>query len=200
MGQLALLGPSLIIAPLDSPVDFKQVMVKEVSKELTRTFIERYHHYPSYTPSVCNLALLFLDTVLGVTSFDMGSFPNYGKLMSKGLFDNRSVWQMRRTCCADYAPKFTAGVLLSKVIKYVKRYHPNIKMLTTAVVASEGEVGTAWQATNWVYVGKTQARNGRELHRYLFPLEQHEEIIRRYAEQVLPYPKRVQQEGGKQNV
>lgn len=170
-----------------------QATVERVDMPLAKAFIEKYHNLHDYLRATLNLGFYSKGQLIGVASFDYGPFPNFGKLMSKGLFDNKQVLRLCRFCCSDSAPQFSESRFIGACIRYIRHYRLDIRMLVSYVTASEGEVGTAWQATNWTYLGVSATRKGGDIHVYVFPLggkREREGLLFALSHKIRPYPKK----------
>ena len=63
----------------------------------------------------------------------------------------------------DEAPKLSESQAISLSLKYIKRFMPHIKWLLSFSDGKEGNVGTIYQATNWVYLGFRESNSFYEL-------------------------------------
>jgi hypothetical protein len=125
------------------------------------------------------------------------------------------VWQIHRGACVWWAHEHSASKLISMSLDRVKRLGARVVVAFSDPMA--GEVGTVYQATNWLYCGLTAKRpdyldeSGRRMvgvfsvrpgmvrvdrprkHRYVFLLGSRGErkrLLSDLAWPVLSYPKR----------
>ena len=80
------------------------------------------------------------------------------QVRSKNLFNKdygtRSVIQLSRGACSHWTPKGTATKLISKSSKMLKK--EGIKAIVAYCTPEAGEIGTIYQASNFIYYGKTE--------------------------------------------
>ena len=62
-------------------------------------------------------------------------------------------YELNRFCMADSEGKNSESQAISLGIKWIKKYHPHIKLLVSYAGRKEGNVGYIYQATNWEYLG-----------------------------------------------
>ena len=62
-------------------------------------------------------------------------------------------YELNRFCMADSEGRNSESQAISLGIKWIKRYHPHIKLLVSYAGRKEGNVGYIYQATNWEYLG-----------------------------------------------
>ena len=53
----------------------------------------------------------------------------------------------------DSEPKLCESQAIGLAIKWIKRFKPNIKWLLSYSDGKENNIGTIYQATNWIYLG-----------------------------------------------
>ena len=56
----------------------------------------------------------------------------------------------------DWAGKNMESYCIGKSIKYIKKYHKDVKILVSFADPEQGHDGIIYQATNWLYCGKSQ--------------------------------------------
>jgi len=57
----------------------------------------------------------------------------------------------------DWVPKFTASKFLAYTHRVIKKFAPWVKWLYTYAAGFQGLIGTIYQATNYLYIGKHKA-------------------------------------------
>jgi len=79
------------------------------------------------------------------------------QVRSLGLFNidfgTKSIIQLSRGACAFWTPSCTASYLISKSIKILK--NEGITAIVAYCTPEAGEIGTIYQASNFIYYGKT---------------------------------------------
>ena len=66
-------------------------------------------------------------------------------------------WELVRLFSFDWAGKNMESYCIGQSIKYIKKHHSDIKVLVSFADPEQGHNGTIYQATNWLYCGKSQA-------------------------------------------
>lgn len=61
--------------------------------------------------------------------------------------------ELNRFCMADSEGKNAESQAISLGIKWIKKFHPEIKLLVSYAGRKEGNYGYIYQATNWEYLG-----------------------------------------------
>ena len=129
------------------------LMVKEIDKRDTYDFILN-KHYAQRKPSISYAYGLFIDNKLeGILTI--------GKPASNSLCEGvcgadykQYVYELNRLCVNEGLPKNTLSQFVSKVLKDLS----NTKIILISY-ADEGanHHGYIYQATNWIYIGKTKS-------------------------------------------
>ena len=68
-------------------------------------------------------------------------------------YGSKSIIQLSRGACANWTPKNTASHLLAKSLKILKK--EGIVAVVAYCTPEAGEIGTIYQASNFIYYGKT---------------------------------------------
>lgn len=131
--------------------------VKEIDKKDTYDFILN-KHYAQRKPSISYAYGLFIDNKLeGILTI--------GKPASNSLCEGvcgadykQYVYELNRLCVNEGLPKNTLSQFVSKVLKDLS----NTKIILISY-ADEGanHHGYIYQATNWIYTGKTKSRTDK---------------------------------------
>lgn len=146
----------------------KKLIVKRIDKKDTYDFILN-KHYAQRKPSISYAYGLFInDKLEGILTI--------GKPASNSLCEGicgvdykRYVYELNRLCVNEGLPKNTLSQFVSKVLKDLS----NTKIILVSY-ADEGanHHGYIYQATNWIYTGKTKSRtykytpNGKHSRHY----------------------------------
>ena len=172
------------------------ITVTPIGNLVARDFIERYHNTHKTKRTALYLGLMNSnDGLVGVSGFDYGPFPNFGRIMSHGLYSNKEVLRQVRFCLSEQMSKNSESYCLAKLVSYVKSLN-KFKLLISYVGGNE--IGVAWQACNWLYIGtgSKQKPTGNTAsdtyHRYVLPIgtrKERKEFLRVIKAQ--PYPKKV---------
>ncbi len=129
-------------------------MKKITFQEAKQIIIE--NHY-SHTMPVTNLFLGFYYKNRLNCIIVYGSGASYRLATS---LPNSNFYELVRLFSFDNAPKNMESYCISQSFKYIKKHHPEIKVLVSFADPSQGHLGYIYQATNWIYTGLTlQAGN-----------------------------------------
>lgn len=81
-----------------------------------------------------------------------------------------SVLELTRLALYDWAPPNSESWFIGQAFAWLRGDRPDVHILLSYADASVGHVGTIYQATNWIYTGRTtgdvywQCDDGRKLH------------------------------------
>lgn len=122
--------------------------IEAVSREDADSMIRR--HYIGRWPGVCvlTLALKRGADLLGVIVFALP--PRETSRRYGG-----ETWELARLWIDDAVPKNGETYLIGRAVRYIKQYHPAIKMLVSYADPSAGHSGTIYKAANWKADGRT---------------------------------------------
>ena len=156
--------PLLLFPDKPSVIDIKNATVRPVSYKTAEKIIKEYEwlggmgnaykHYGIYFNGYCGGVVCFgfpsasasrknhhpLDVVVG---------KNYGQY----------VIQLVRGACVHWAHPHSATKLISSACKQLKNNYPIIKIILAYADENAGEIGTIYQADNWLYIGKNDPKN-----------------------------------------
>ena len=133
------------------------IEVKEIDKKLTYDFILN-KHYAQRKPSISYSYGLFIDG-------ELEGILTIGKPASNSLCEGicgkeykEYVYELNRLCVNEGLPQNTLSQFVSKVLKDLR----DIKLILVSY-ADEGanHHGYIYQATNWIYTGKTKSRTDK---------------------------------------
>jgi len=150
-----------------SDVNINNSVVRLIDKSTAKTMIEQYEwlgYMPNYTKYHFGIFFTIddIEYLGGVVTFqeeyganvktwDKYNYTDKLLLLSRGV----STW---------WTPKNTSSHLISKAIGYLSK-NTKYRIFTATIDNLAGEVGTVYQASNWVYVGVMDGNilpNGKE--------------------------------------
>lgn len=175
-------------------------------------------HYSKCLPagSLVKVGIWEDEKFIGCVIFSRGATPNLGKPYGMTQLE---CCELTRIAIKNH--KTPVSKIMMICIKFFKKRNPGIKLIVSFADPSQGHHGGVYQATNWIYTGKTPPAkfgllNGKIIHprtiqtmslekrkklsyvlkegkyRYLFPLD---ESTRKLVEVLrIKYPKRVEHE------
>ena len=139
------------LMPEDFSLDLKDTIIKPISRDVAKGFIEKYEWLGS----------------LGTYKFGYGLYFGY-KLGVAICFSKTTTWQAEVSICgekyrdkvillcrgaaANWAPKNANSYAISKVLKAVEK-DTEYRIILAYSDRRAGEVGTIYQALNWIFIG-----------------------------------------------
>lgn len=147
----------------EAPV--KQLKIVECSKAEADSIIIPNHYSHKATRNSCiNLLVYYKGKVEGALQIGYGIRPKI-----KGNLEADSTREFDRMFLTDVPPKFSETIVLSLLIHYLKKVHPEIKHLISYADTSAGNNGTIYKAGNFKFIKKIKAdfyilNNGERVH------------------------------------
>ncbi len=131
--------------------------IKEVSKDTALDMIQKYH-YSNTLPRLNKYFLgVYLDgELVGVVTLGYGTRPLH---TIQALFKDAKTedyLEIGRMCMTDDMPKNSESQMLRSVVKWIKA-NTDIKVLFTWADGMLGKCGYVYQASNFMYVGKSES-------------------------------------------
>lgn len=138
-------------------IENKKYFVALVNSSKACQFTAYYHYSKQpFRQAKLNLGVFNKETqqLVGVMQWGR-SFAKDIKLKRyvKEDIDINQYFELNRFCMAEDEGKNSESQALSLGIKYIKQYHPEIKLLVSYSGRREGKYGYIYQATNWEYLG-----------------------------------------------
>lgn len=140
-------------APTEN-LDLASAVMREVSVDFARRFIERYEWLGTLGPHHQHRYGLFFDEhfCAGVTTFAIGNVGvNSDKHLRWGI-EREQFAYLERGAAASWAPKCSNSRLVALSCKDMARNH-GVLIVCAFADRDAGEVGTIYQACNWTHVG-----------------------------------------------
>lgn len=130
----------------------RNIVVKPISKSLAREYIASFHYTKTMPDSTRFAFAGYLNNkVCGVICYGMGAGKNqYTSLIPN--IENGQYIELTRLWCANDYPRNTESRIISESLKLLPE---NIKLVVSFADESESHCGIIYQATNWIYCGKT---------------------------------------------
>ena len=150
-------------------MDINQLEMQVLNKSTARDFIVA-NHYTGSCPKI-SLALGFYygDQLVAAIVYGQPS----GKHLASCIWENgseRECFELLRLFSYDFCPRNTESHCISESFRYLKQYHPEIKVLVAYADANYDHIGYIYQATNWIYTGigsneRSLFIDGKRVHR-----------------------------------
>lgn len=128
--------------------------IKPIESKMASEIIIK-HHYLHRNTSISQAFGLFCkstDFLVGVITYGT---PSSAPLRSGvcGIEEKMNVAELNRLWIRDGTPKNTESFLIGGTVKQV-----NKEVIVSFADASQGHIGTVYQATNWIYTGLSAKR------------------------------------------
>ena len=113
------------------------------------------HHYLHSLPGGTKLGLgVFLnESLLGVITFGAGPALTYSLVKDAAPED---CLVLSRLWLSDLLPKNSESHVIAIALRHLKKY-TRIRFVVSYADPSAGHVGTIYQASNWLYIGQSEA-------------------------------------------
>jgi len=131
-------------------IDLSRIEMQEIPHKLAKDIIIKNHY--SHTFPAAELYLgFYIDGKLNTVVL-------YGQSTASKMADSLpgKYWELVRLFSFDWAGKNMESYCIGKSIRYIKEKYKNIKVLVSFADPEQGHDGTIYQATNWLYCGKSQ--------------------------------------------
>ena len=130
--------------------DYSRVSMHEIPFNLAKNIIIK-HHYSHAFPSAEICLGFYVDKKLNAVVI-------YGKSATSKMADSLpgKYLELVRLFSFDWAGKNMESYCISQSIKFIKKNYPDVKVLVSFADPEQGHSGTIYQATNWLYCGKSQ--------------------------------------------
>jgi hypothetical protein len=139
-------------------VDIKSAVFKEISSSVARNIIEKYewlgtmgttqYHYGIFFDNICAGVVCFgyFQSMFNENNIERGGgYSHYvGKYWDKGI-------QLTRGACVHWAHPHSGSKLIAFGLKEMDKM--GYKFVLAFSDPEAGEVGTLYQATNWLFIG-----------------------------------------------
>lgn len=131
----------------------KGIEIVECEKALADSVIVPNHYsHKAVSNSCINLVVLYHGKVEGALQIGYGIRPKI-----KGDLAPENTREFDRMWLSDNMPKFSETIVLSLLTHYLKKSHPEIKVLISYADTSAGKTGTIYKAGNYKLVDRLKA-------------------------------------------
>jgi hypothetical protein len=159
-----------------------------VDKKTTRKMIEENHYSKSWYHMMgkINVGIFKNDRLLGVASYGSMKVAKSFRSICKDIQQHEIV-ELNRLWIDDELKKNAESILISKSIKLIKKYHPEIRIIQSFADGRLG-CGTIYQASNFKYYGYHETEffedkeSGRCFHEMVFHTSSRPLVITRNLE------------------
>ena len=129
-------------------------IVKEISKELALDMVQKYH-YSNTLPKLNKHFIGFYlnDQLVGVVTLGWGTRPLHTIKKIFPSLETKDYYEIGRMCMTEEMPRNSESQMISKLIKWIKKNEPNIKVLFTWADGVMGKAGYVYQSCSFLYGG-----------------------------------------------
>ena len=130
--------------------------IREVTREEATELVQA-NHYSPVMPKLTKhwLGVFKSGELVGVVTLGWGTRPLHTiqKIINKDM-ESRHYYEIGKMCMLDSEQKNSETQMISQVIKWLKRNHPEVLFLYTLADGIMGKCGYVYQAANFYYGGE----------------------------------------------
>lgn len=167
-------------------VSCREFKVELYKRNDIKSFIETWHYSKSINglKSDYCFKLLYNEEIIGGMIYGGLAMVNqYKKYCNK----ESDIVELRRLCCIDDTPKNTESYFIGSTLRWLKK-NSGIRLILSYADPNYGHEGTIYKASNFKFVGKTQATKVIKYKEKTY----HDKCIRtKYKGELKPFAKKV---------
>ncbi len=143
--------------------------IKLISKEKALEMIQTYH-YSNTLPKLNKYFVGFYleNELVGVVTLGYGTRPRHTIQCIFPSLNTQDYLEIGRMCMTEEMPRNSESQMISQLVKWLKKHHPEIKILFTWADGMVGKVGYVYQSCSFHYCGYSGGEfymhNGIKLH------------------------------------
>lgn len=132
----------------------KNYIVKEISKEIALSMIQKYH-YSNTLPKLNKHFIGFYlnNELVGVVTLGWGTRPLHTIKKIFPSLGTKDYYEIGRMCMTEEMPRNSESQMIKKLISWIKINEPDIKVLFTWADGIMGKVGYVYQSCSFLYAG-----------------------------------------------
>ncbi len=158
--------------PFNSPISIKDAIIRPVSRNFASQIIMKYEWLGTMAQTGWHYGIFFGSYCAGVCCYSAGSAT--GGVNVHKMFNvlPRELGVLARGACVHWAPHGANSKLVSISSKLFCK-DTKCRLIIAYSDSDAGEIGTIYQACNWIYIGKGAAtrqwvsKNGRVMDQKL---------------------------------
>lgn len=151
---MALLVPAPLFTLDFESYDTGKARVERIATEIGKKFVKQHHYSKGIHNGPITYGLLRHDELVGVCAFANPCSEN----VCASVFGNdrkRFVTELHRLVLLDEMPKNSESWFIVRALKALKADFPKYEAVLSFADATQGHVGTIYQATNAIYTGRS---------------------------------------------
>lgn len=128
--------------------------LKEIDKQTALEMVKKFH-YSNALPSINkHFVGFYLDEELvGVVTLGWGTRPLHTIRRLFPSLETKDYYEIGRMCMTEEMPRNSESQMLARLVKWVKKNCPEVKVLFTWADGMMGKPGYVYQASNFLYAG-----------------------------------------------
>lgn len=128
--------------------------VRQVGKEEALGMVMKYH-YSNTLPKLNKYFLGFFlgGQMVGLMTLGWGTRPLHTIAKLFPSLETKDYLEIGRMCMTEEMPRNSESQMISSCVKWLKRNHPEIKVLFTWADGMLGKVGYVYQSCSFLYAG-----------------------------------------------
>lgn len=134
-------------------LDLKNAVVKKVSRATAKKVILEYEWLGTMSPTTHHYGIYFDNVLGGVVCYGKSCTANYNCSMEFNIEPDQ-LWFLARGACVHWTPVGSASKLIAQSLKLLEKDVPHARVVLAYSDTDAGEIGTVYQATNWIYIGR----------------------------------------------
>lgn len=128
--------------------------VERISATVGRAFVIEHHYSHGIHNGPMTWGLFEDGELVGVIAFATPSSENVCASVF-GSADRRSVTELHRLVLLDRMPRNTESWFIARALSALKQERPQYRAVLSFADATQGHVGTIYQASNAIYTGRS---------------------------------------------
>ncbi len=143
-------------------LDVKRAIVRPVSRKLAEQVIYKYEWLGTMASTSLHYGIFFGIYCAGVSCVGFGASMAGAYHHEQFRVNQNDLLTLARGACVHWAPMATNSRLVSWTCKLLERNSTG-KLIWATADTDAGEIGTIYQACNWVYIGQSDGVSRRDM-------------------------------------
>ncbi len=139
-------------------LDLARAVVRPVSRKLAEQIILKYEWLGTMSPTSHHYVVFFGSHCAGVCCFGFSAGANLNAYKEFSLLDYNELAYLARGANVHWSPNGTNSKLVAWACKLIAR-ETKARLVIAYSDVDAGEIGTIYQASNWIYIGKGSSTN-----------------------------------------
>jgi hypothetical protein len=134
-------------------LELKKAVIKKVGRHLARQIILKYEWLGTMAQTGHHYGVFFGLHCAGVCCYAAGGGTGGVNAHLEFSINSNELSVLARGACVHWAPKGANSKLVSISLRLLKRDLPGLKLAIAYSDTDAGEIGTIYQACNWIFIG-----------------------------------------------